>query len=98
MELLCNHATGSEERAAVEELMAFVCIGFWAGLRVEEVTLNSLKGMIQFWEETMNDKDDPFSWSLYMGGSRERQGFVGIASPSATRIEVGFHFESGLVG
>ena len=46
MELLCNHATGSEESSAVEELMAFVCIGFGAGLRGQEVTLTSLKGMV----------------------------------------------------
>ena len=44
MELLWNHATGSEERATLEEMMAFLCIGFGAGLRGEEVTLTSLKG------------------------------------------------------
>ena len=60
MEILWNHATESEEKAAVEELMAFVCIGFGAGLRGEEVTLTSLNGMMQFWEETMNDKEDPY--------------------------------------
>ena len=45
MELLWRLATRGEERAAVEELMAFVCIGFGPGLRGEEVTLTSLKGM-----------------------------------------------------
>ena len=38
-------ASRGEERAAVEELMAFVCIGFGPGLRGKEVTLTSLKGM-----------------------------------------------------
>ena len=75
IELLWNHATGSEERAAVEELMAFVCIGFGAGLRGEEVTLTSLKGMIKFWEETMNDKDDPYVMVTLCGRFKGETGF-----------------------
>ena len=66
--------------------MAFVCIGFGAGLRGKEVTLTSLKGMIQFWGETMNDKDYPYVVVNLYGRFKVETGFVGIASPSATRI------------
>ena len=75
MELLWNNATGSEERTAVEELMSFVCIGFGAGLRGEEVTLTSLKGMIQLWEESMNDKEDLYVMVPLYGRFKGETGF-----------------------
>ena len=55
--------------------MAFVGIGFGAGLRGKEVTLTSLKGMIQFWEETMNDKDDPYVMVTLYGWFKLETGF-----------------------
>ena len=47
-------AESEEEKAALEELMLFVLAGFCAGLRGEEVPLISLKGMLEFWQETTN--------------------------------------------
>ena len=94
MELLWRLASRGEERAAVEELMACVCIGFGPGLRGEEITLTSLKGMLHFWEETINDKDDTFIMVALYGRSRGRQVIAGTASPSVIIIGVGFPSKS----
>ena len=95
MDLLWRLASGSEERAAVEKMMAFMCIGFGAGLRGEEVTFTSLKGMLQFWEEITNDKDNPFVVITLYGRFKGRQDFAGTASLYVTKIGVGFLFASG---
>ena len=55
--------------------MAFVCIEFGPGLRGEDVTLTSLKGMLHFWEETMNDKDDPFIMVALYGTFKGETGY-----------------------
>ena len=41
----------------ISRLIAAVVIGFCGGFRGEKVFLLSLKGMLQFWEETRNKKD-----------------------------------------
>jgi hypothetical protein len=40
-----------EERKKLEELMCFIILSFEAVLREEKVSLVSLKGMLDFWEE-----------------------------------------------
>ncbi len=42
------------ERKRLEEIGSFVCIGFCASLRGEEVPLTSIKGIDTFWEESLN--------------------------------------------
>ena len=92
MELLWKHVTGSKEGAAVEERTAFVCIGFGAGLGGEEVTLTSLKGMIQFWEETMNDKDDPNVMVNLYGRFKGETGFRWHCLPICNKNRSGIPF------
>ena len=38
-----------KNRESLEELMAYVLIGFGAGLREEDVPLTSMKGVTYFW-------------------------------------------------
>ena len=52
-----NPTTSDGEREELEELMAYVLIGFGVGLRGEEVPLVSLEGMVYFWEETKGAVD-----------------------------------------
>ena len=40
-----------KNRKTLEELMAYILIGFGAGLRREEIPLTSTTGMLYFWEE-----------------------------------------------
>ncbi len=41
------------EKKRLEEVAAFVCIGFSASLRGEEISLTSIQGMIEYWESSM---------------------------------------------
>jgi hypothetical protein len=41
-------------RKRLEEVAVFVCIGFSASLRGEEVTLTSIRGMLEHWEASTN--------------------------------------------
>ena len=40
------------ERRKLEEVVAFVCIGFSASLRGEEISLTSIQGMIEYWDSS----------------------------------------------
>ena len=75
MEQIWNAAASPKKREAVEELMAFICIGFGAGLRGEEVTLRSLKGVIHFWSETKSDPVDLFIMITLYGRFKGEAGF-----------------------
>jgi len=42
------------EKKRLEEVVAFICIGFSASLRGEEISLTSIQGMIEYWESSKN--------------------------------------------
>lgn len=52
-EYLWSKARNGKEKRKIANVMAFAVIGFCASLRGEEVPLVSLKGLMTFWEETM---------------------------------------------
>ena len=56
---LWENSLDEGEKKKLEELMAFVLMEFCGCLRGEEVPLVSLKGLLEFWEETTK-ADDPF--------------------------------------
>ena len=53
-EIKWRWASGEEEKQDVEDLMSFVLMEFCGDLRGEEVTLLSLAGLLQFWEDSLN--------------------------------------------
>ena len=72
--LLAMHRVAEEEwngartpgvREELEEVMAFMLIGFGAGLRGEEVPLTSMEGLLTFWEETSTEADPYMMMTLY---------------------------------
>ena len=44
---------GTDRKKRLEEVAAFICIGFCASLRGEEVPLTDIAGLITFWEDTL---------------------------------------------
>ena len=48
---------GLIRRREISCLSAAAIIGFCGGLQREEAFMNSLKGMLKFWEETRNKKE-----------------------------------------
>jgi hypothetical protein len=77
-----------EEKQSVEELMAYVLIGFGAGLRGEEVPLTSLKGLLSFWDETRADSDPYIMVTLY-GRFKGETGYRWHCLPIADRTRSG---------
>lgn len=47
-------ATDPAEKKRLEEVAAFICIGYCASLRGEEISLTSIQGMLEFWDESIN--------------------------------------------
>ena len=56
---LWENSLDEAEKKKEEELMSFVLMDFCGCLRGEEVPLVSLKGLLEFWEETTK-AEDPF--------------------------------------
>ena len=57
----------SGKQREVYSLSSAVVIGFGGGLRVEEIFLASLEGMLQFWEETRKSINQPRSMVTLKG-------------------------------
>jgi hypothetical protein len=68
--------------------LAYVLIGFGAGLRGEEVPLTSLKGLLSFWDETRADPDPYIMVTLY-GRFKGETGYRWHCLPIADRTRSG---------
>ena len=52
-EWMWERAEGAAERKEIANIMAFVVIGFCASLRGEEISLVSMRGLLAFWQDTI---------------------------------------------
>ena len=59
----------------IEELMSFVLIGFGAGLREDEISLVSQRGLLHFWDEIRADLD-PFIMVTLYGRFKDETGYM----------------------
>mmetsp|Transcript_12985 Transcript_12985/g.19314 ORF Transcript_12985/g.19314 Transcript_12985/m.19314 type:complete len:514 (+) Transcript_12985:1584-3125(+) len=73
-----SRASERKELKSLEEVAAFVCIGYCVSLRGEEVPLTSIKGLLELWKETLEHEtphimlplrgkfkgEDNFKWHL----------------------------------
>ena len=96
--VLAMHRVAEEEwqgarsqatRENLEEVMAFMLIGFGSGLRGEEVPLTSLEGLLTFWNDTAEAEDPHMMMTLYgrfKGELDQRWHCVPISDKSRSNI------------
>ena len=80
-----------EERKRLEEIASFVCIGFCASLRGEEVPLVSIRGINEFWDESLEHSLPHIMITLrgrFKGEDNTRWHMIPIARHTRSNIPV----------
>lgn len=84
-----SNSRDRKERKLLEEVVAFVCVGFCVSLRGEEVPLTSIKGLLDLWDDTLKHETPHIMLPLrgkFKGEDNPKWHLIPIADVTRSRI------------